>query len=123
MTLDSIIGGLTAVVIPLYLLYTLLRPRSSDMTVSGWLQIAFYSVALLLITKPLGVYVLKVYDGSLTWLRPIERLLYRAAGVDPAVSPPAACAPTPAPPGPRTSAAASALQVRRSGRDRPAAAR
>jgi K+-transporting ATPase ATPase A chain len=54
------------------------------MTVSGWLQIAFYSVALLLITKPLGVYVLGVYDGSLTWLRPVERLLYRAAGVDPA---------------------------------------
>jgi len=54
------------------------------MTVSGWLQIAFYSVALLLITKPLGVYVLKVYDGSLPWLRPVERLLYRAAGVDPA---------------------------------------
>jgi len=54
------------------------------MTVSGWLQIALYSVALLLITKPLGVYVLRVYDGSLTWLRPVERLLYRAAGVDPA---------------------------------------
>jgi K+-transporting ATPase ATPase A chain len=54
------------------------------MTVSGWLQIAFYSVALLLITKPLGIYVLRVYDGSLTWLRPVERLLYRAAGVDPA---------------------------------------
>jgi len=30
------------------------------------------------------VYVLKVYDGSLTWLGPVERLLYRAAGVDPA---------------------------------------
>jgi K+-transporting ATPase ATPase A chain len=54
------------------------------MTVSGWLQIAFYSVVLLLITKPLGVYVLKVYDGSLTWLGPVERLLSRAAGVDPA---------------------------------------
>ncbi len=54
------------------------------MTVNGWLQIAFYSIALLLITKPLGIYVLKVYDGSLTWLGPVERLLYRAAGVDPA---------------------------------------
>ncbi len=53
------------------------------MTVGGWLQIAFYSVVLLLITKPLGMYVLKVYDGSLTWLRPVERVLYRAAGVDP----------------------------------------
>jgi K+-transporting ATPase ATPase A chain len=53
------------------------------MTLSGWLQIAFYSVALLLVTKPLGIYMLKVYDGSFAWLRPVERLLYRAAGVDP----------------------------------------
>lgn len=53
------------------------------MTVNGWLQIALYSVVLLLVTKPLGIYVLKVYDGSLTWLRPVERALYRVAGVDP----------------------------------------
>jgi potassium-transporting ATPase potassium-binding subunit len=52
-------------------------------TASGWLQIAFYSIVLLLITKPLGTYILRVYDGSFTWLRPVERLLYRAAGVDP----------------------------------------
>ncbi len=54
------------------------------MTANGWLQIAFYSAVLLLVTKPLGIYVLKVYDGSFTWFRPVERLLYRAAGVDPA---------------------------------------
>jgi K+-transporting ATPase ATPase A chain len=53
------------------------------MTANGWLQIAFYSVALLLVTKPLGIYMLRVYDGSLTWLRPVERLLYRLSGVDP----------------------------------------
>ncbi len=53
------------------------------MTVSGWLQIAFYSVVLLLVTKPVGLYILKVYDGSWMWLRPIERVLYRLAGVDP----------------------------------------
>ena len=53
------------------------------MTLNGWLQIAFSSVALLLVTKPLGIYMLKVYDGSLTWLRPVERVLYRLAGVDP----------------------------------------
>ena len=53
------------------------------MTVSGWLQIGFYSLALLALTKPLGIYVLKVYDGSFTWLRPVERVLYRVAGVDP----------------------------------------
>ena len=54
------------------------------MTANGWLQIAFYSIALLLITKPLGLYVLRVYDGSLTWLGSVERFLYRAAGIDPA---------------------------------------
>ena len=37
-----------------------------------------------MVTKPLGLYVLRVYDGSLTWLRPVERALYRLAGVDPA---------------------------------------
>ena len=39
------------------------------MTTNGWLQIAFFSVALLLITKPLGIYVFKVFDGSMGWLR------------------------------------------------------
>jgi potassium-transporting ATPase potassium-binding subunit len=53
------------------------------MTLNGWLQIAFYSLALLLVTKPLGIYMLKVYDGSLTWLWPVERVLYRVAGVNP----------------------------------------
>ncbi len=52
------------------------------MTTNGWLQIAFYSIALLLITKPLGIYVFKVYDGSMGWLRPLERVLYRVGGVD-----------------------------------------
>jgi potassium-transporting ATPase potassium-binding subunit len=53
------------------------------MTCNGWLQILVYSLALLLITKPLGIYILKVYDGSFTWLAPVERVLYRLAGVDP----------------------------------------
>ena len=53
------------------------------MTLNGWLQIGFYSIALLLVTKPLGLYMVKVYDGSFTWLRPVERVLYRLGGVDP----------------------------------------
>ncbi|HKT58573.1 MAG TPA: potassium-transporting ATPase subunit KdpA [Gemmatimonadales bacterium] len=53
------------------------------MTANGWLQIALYSVVLLALTKPVGVYIVKVYEGSLIWLRPVERLLYRLAGVDP----------------------------------------
>ena len=53
------------------------------MTANGWLQVAVYSMLLLAATKPLGWYLLKVYDGSMRWLAPVERLLYRLAGVDP----------------------------------------
>ena len=53
------------------------------MTANGWLQILIYSVAVLAITKPAGVYILRVYDGSLRWLAPLERVIYRLAGVDP----------------------------------------
>jgi K+-transporting ATPase ATPase A chain len=52
------------------------------MTANGWAQIAVYSVALLALTKPMGVYMVKVYDGSMGWLRPVERLLYRMGGID-----------------------------------------
>jgi potassium-transporting ATPase potassium-binding subunit len=53
------------------------------MTANGWLQIAFYSVVLLALTKPMGQYMLKVYDGSMSWLRPVERFIYRISGIDP----------------------------------------
>jgi K+-transporting ATPase ATPase A chain len=53
------------------------------MTTNGWLQILFYCACVLLITKPLGIYLVKVYDGSMKWLRPVERLIYRVCGVDP----------------------------------------
>ncbi|MEP6689330.1 MAG: potassium-transporting ATPase subunit KdpA, partial [Gemmatimonadales bacterium] len=54
------------------------------MTANGWLQIAVFGLAVLLVTKPLGLYLVAVYDGRIRWLAPVERLLYRAAGVDPA---------------------------------------
>jgi K+-transporting ATPase ATPase A chain len=53
------------------------------MTTNGWLQILFYSVLLLALTKPLGIYMVRVYDGSMGWLRAIERPIYRICGVDP----------------------------------------
>ena len=34
------------------------------MTLNGWLQILFYSLCVLLVAKPLGVYLVRVYDGS-----------------------------------------------------------
>ncbi|HEY2898027.1 MAG TPA: potassium-transporting ATPase subunit KdpA, partial [Gemmatimonadaceae bacterium] len=52
------------------------------MTASGWFQIVFFSVILLMVTKPMGIYVLGVYDGSMRWLAPVERLIYRFCGVD-----------------------------------------
>ena len=58
------------------------------MQVSGWIQFALYLVALALITKPMGLYLLQVLDANgRTWLdpvlRPLERLTYRLMGVDP----------------------------------------
>ena len=52
------------------------------MTVNGWLQIACFSLAVLLAAKPMGLYLVKVYDGSFRWLRPVERAIYRLAGID-----------------------------------------
>ena len=55
----------------------------------AWLQFALYVGALLLITKPLGLYLVQVLDAQgRTWLdpviRPAERLTYRLCGIDPA---------------------------------------
>ena len=54
------------------------------MTASGWLQIGFFVLCVLLVTKPLGIYLVRVYDGSMKWLAPIERAIYRVCGIDPA---------------------------------------
>ncbi len=56
------------------------------MTVNGWLQVALYCVLLMLLTKPLGGYMTRVFAGERTFLspvlRPLERGLYRVSGVD-----------------------------------------
>jgi potassium-transporting ATPase potassium-binding subunit len=52
------------------------------MTTNGWLQIAFFAACVLLVAKPLGLYLVRVYDGSLRWLSPLERSIYRLAGID-----------------------------------------
>ena len=53
------------------------------MTLNGWLQILFFSACMLLVAKPLGMYLVRVYDGTYTWLGPVERGIYRICGVDP----------------------------------------
>jgi K+-transporting ATPase ATPase A chain len=56
------------------------------MTANGWFQIGVYVAVLLAVTKPLGVYMARVFSGQKTFmdpaLRPLERLLYRVTGVD-----------------------------------------
>jgi len=56
------------------------------MTINGWIQIGVFLAVLLAITKPLGVFMAKVFRRERTFLdpvvRPIERLLYRVTGVD-----------------------------------------
>ena len=52
------------------------------MTANGWLQIAAVLGGSARLTKPLGVYMVRVYDGTMGWLRPVERVLYRLSGVD-----------------------------------------
>ena len=56
------------------------------MTMNGWLQIFLLFGVVLLATKPLGLYMARVFEGEHTWLDPIlspvERLLYRLTGID-----------------------------------------
>src|SRR5450755_759530 len=56
------------------------------MTANGWLQILFFLVVVFLLTKPLGVFMVRVFSGQKTFLdpvlRPVERLIYRLCGVD-----------------------------------------
>ncbi len=58
------------------------------MTLNGWLQIALFIAAVLLLAKPMGTYMAAVFERRKTFLDPVlapcERLLYRVTGVDPA---------------------------------------
>lgn len=56
------------------------------MTLNGFLQLAVYFLVLLALTKPLGVYMARVFSGEKTFgsrvLGPVERLIYRVCRVD-----------------------------------------
>ena len=56
------------------------------MTLNGILQILVYLVLLTLLAKPMGVYLLKVYNGERTFLDfifgPVERVIYKLTRVD-----------------------------------------
>ncbi len=56
------------------------------MTVIGWVQILLYCAIIVALTPFLGAYMTRVFNGERTFLspllRPVEVVLYRAAGVD-----------------------------------------
>jgi len=56
------------------------------MTGNGWFQILLFLGVVLLLTKPLGTFLYRVYERKPTFLdpvlRPIERLIYRVCGID-----------------------------------------
>src|SRR5262245_34715956 len=55
------------------------------MTANGISQLALYFGVILLLTKPMGTYMARVFAGERTWLtpvlQPVERLFYRLFGV------------------------------------------
>ncbi|MBD0417060.1 potassium-transporting ATPase subunit KdpA [Oryzicola mucosus] len=57
------------------------------MTLVGWLQISLLFLAVLLVIKPLGLYMARVFSGERTFLSPVlgrmERDLYRVSGISP----------------------------------------
>jgi K+-transporting ATPase ATPase A chain len=56
------------------------------MTANGWFQIALFLLVVFLATKPLGIFMTRVFNRERTFLdpvmRPVEKLLYRLTGVD-----------------------------------------
>jgi K+-transporting ATPase ATPase A chain len=56
------------------------------MTINGWFQIALFLALVLALTKPMGIFMTRVFNREKTFLdpvlRPVERLIYRLCLVD-----------------------------------------
>ncbi len=57
------------------------------MTTIGWIQILLFSMVVFAVTKPVGIYMFRIFEGDRQPLPrlfgPIERFIYRLCGVDP----------------------------------------
>ena len=57
------------------------------MTFIGWLQILVFSVVIFALTKPIGIYMFRIFEGDRQplprFFGPIERWIYKFCGVDP----------------------------------------
>ena len=60
------------------------------MTLNGWIQILLYAGVILAVTKPMGSYMFRVFEGERQplpkFFGPIARFLCRLCGVDPRAS-------------------------------------
>src|SRR5256885_15826738 len=56
-------------------------------TLNSVLQVLLFLLIVLLLTRPVGLYLYKVFNGERTWLSPVfvpvECLFYRLSGIDP----------------------------------------
>src|ERR1700757_2125946 len=56
------------------------------MTVIGWLPILLFFIVIVVLVKPLGWYMTRVFNGDRTFLspvlRPVEAAIYRVGGID-----------------------------------------
>src|SRR5438067_6461428 len=56
-------------------------------TLNSVLQVLIFLVVVLLLTKPVGLYLYKIFNGERTWLSPVfvpvERFFYRLSGINP----------------------------------------
>jgi potassium-transporting ATPase potassium-binding subunit len=57
------------------------------MSAIGWLQAAIFFALVILLTKPLGLYMARVFEGERTFLQPVlapvENAIYRVCRIDP----------------------------------------
>ena len=57
------------------------------MTTIGWIQILLFAIAVWVVTKPIGIYMFRIFEGDRQplprFFGPIERWIYRLCGVDP----------------------------------------
>src|ERR1700719_2103293 len=56
-------------------------------TLNSVVQVLLFLIILLLLTKPIGLYMYKVFNGERTWrspvFAPVERLFYWLSGINP----------------------------------------
>src|SRR5690242_1628742 len=68
-----------------YYVLTTSEENTMPVTLNSVVQVLLYLVIVLLITKPMGLYLTNVFAGERTWLSPVlipvERVLYKLSGV------------------------------------------